>query len=73
MTLDSGVTFYSVLTLALAAGHSTTGLAEHSLRQPGGGSGSDRLTHPKPEDHQTATVARQGQNIDAIRRFTVWL
>lgn len=55
MTFDSGVTSHSALTLAPAAGRSTTGRAGHSLHQPGGGSGSDQLTRPKPEDRQTAT------------------
>lgn len=64
MNFDSGVTSHSALTLALAAGRSTTGLAGHSLHPPGGGSGSDRLTSPKPLDPRTATVARQGQNTD---------
>lgn len=45
--------------LALAAGHSTKGLAVHSLHQQGGGSGSDQQTHPKLEDHLIATTHRQ--------------
>lgn len=44
-------------TLALAAGRSITGLAGRCLHQPGGGSGSDQQTHPKPEDRQTTTGA----------------
>lgn len=66
MTFDSDVTSHSALTLDPAVGRSTTGLAGHSLHQPGGGSGSDRLTRPKPEDRQTATctVAREGQNTE---------
>lgn len=68
MTFDSGVTSHSALTLAPAAGHSTTGLAGHSLRQPGGGSGSDQLTRPKHEDHQTATVAAR----DKTHLFTAY-
>ena len=64
MNFDSGGTSDSAPTLAHAAGRSTTGPAGHSLHQPGGGSGSDRLTRPKPEDRQTATVASQGQNTE---------
>lgn len=66
MTFDSGVASHSALTLAPAAGRSTTGLAGYSLHQPGGESGSDRRTRPKPEDRQTATciVARQGQSTE---------
>ena len=62
MTFDPAVTSHSGLTFALAAGRSTTGPAAHSLHQPGGGSGSAPRTSPKPEDHQTATAASQGQN-----------
>lgn len=66
VTSDPGVTSHSALMLAPAAGHSTAGPAEHSLRPPGGGSGFDRLTRPKPEDRQTATAARQGQNTEDV-------
>lgn len=47
---------------ALSAGRSTTGRAGRSLRRPGGGSDSDRLTRPKPEDRRTAAAAGEGQN-----------
>jgi len=66
VTFEFGMTSLSALTLALAAGRSTTGPAGHSLHQPGRGNGSDRRSRPKPEDHQTATVANKGQNIDAM-------
>lgn len=61
MTFGSAVASHSTLNLALAVGHSTTGLAGHSLHQPGGRSGSDQQTRPKPEDRQTAAVAHQRQ------------
>lgn len=59
------MTSHYMLTLALAVGHSTTGLAGHSLHQLGRGSGSDQQTRPKPGDHQTATVAHKQVTEDA--------
>lgn len=71
VTFDPGETSHSALSLAPAAGHSTAGPAGHSLHLPGGGSGFDRLTSPKPEDLQTAAAARQGQKHRGCRSVRV--
>lgn len=74
--MTSGTAFHSAaashaaLSLTLAD-RSTAGSAGHSLHQPTGGSGSDRLTHPKREDRQTAMVnPREKKKLYAIRKFT---
>lgn len=69
MTFVSRMTSHSAWGLALAAGRSTTGQAEHSLHQPRGESGSDRLTHPTPEDHQRTTEDSQAQKEERYQDF----
>lgn len=59
MTFDSGWKSHSALLWTLAAGHSTTGQAEHSPHQPKEESGSDPLSCPKPEYLQKAAKANQ--------------
>lgn len=69
-TFHSAVASHSALTLGLAADRSTKGSAGYSLRQPTAGSGSDRPTHPRRGDRQTAMVDPRDETQCAIRTIS---